>query len=182
MSNKIHNTPTPQISKAYLLGALHDATERKYMFRICQKGRSYVDLLSRGIKLLGYKSWVYKEGKDRNVYVVEFSKKALETVQVQSLTEKKDYIRGYFDSEGGLPKNLNSRYYIYFAQKNFVDLENLRNCILEVGINCGKIRNPSKKKDPDYFRFYILSKSYNVFASEIGSWHPEKKCRLRMKI
>lgn len=62
-----------KISKAYLLGALHDATERRLTYRISQKSKKYVTLISLGIKNLGYKAWVYREGKNRQVYVVEFS-------------------------------------------------------------------------------------------------------------
>jgi DNA-binding transcriptional regulator WhiA len=182
MKDKIHHTPTPQISKAYLLGALHDSTERKYTFRISQKSKLYVEMLAIGIKSLGFKAWVYKEGKDRNVYIVEFSKKVLNNFVIKNIKEKIDYVRGYFDSEGGIPRSLLSRYYIYFAQKNYVDLKKLRDYLFELGIQCGTIHNPSKRQDPEYFRFYILSASYNDFLSVIGSWHPEKFCRLRKKI
>ena len=73
---KEHQTPAPNISKAYLLGFLHDSTERKYTYRICQKSFEFIQLLSESIKLFGYRSWVYKEGADRNLYIVEFSKKS----------------------------------------------------------------------------------------------------------
>jgi hypothetical protein len=41
------------MTKAYLLGVLHDATERKTTYRIAQKSRKYIDFLVREIE----KSW-----------------------------------------------------------------------------------------------------------------------------
>lgn len=182
----LYNTPAPQkylkVTKAYILGALHDSTERKYTYRISQKSKDYVEIISKGIKSLGFKSWTYREGKDRNVYVVEFSKKVVSDYFISTYKDKTDYIRGYFDAEGCIPRNLNSRYYIYFAQKNKIDLLELRSYLIDVGIQCGKVHNPSKKIDPDYYRFYVLAKSHKRFSNLVGSLHPEKSKYLRMKI
>jgi hypothetical protein len=139
-------------------------------------------MISEKLKSFGYRAWVYKEGKNREVYVVEFAKRILFSTDIDSINEKAAYIRGYFDSEGSIPRTLRGRYYIYFAQKDFRDLERVKNYLFDLGIECGKTHNPSRKKDPEYFRFYVLSKSYNDFACRIGSWHPEKVKYLRMKI
>ncbi len=171
-----------QTVKAYLLGALHDATERKLTFRISQKYKVYPVFIKRLLARINKKAWIYKEGKSRKVYIVEFSKAFLKGFKVTSLEEKKYYIRGYFDSEGGITKNPKLRLYIYFAQKDKSDLEEVRNFLLEFGISCGIIHNPSKKADPDYWRFFIRAKSYKDFSKIIGSWHPEKSRLLRMKI
>ncbi|OGC56609.1 hypothetical protein A3H26_01815 [candidate division WWE3 bacterium RIFCSPLOWO2_12_FULL_36_10] len=181
-SKILHNTPTPKITKSYLLGILHDATERKYTFRISQKSEEYIKFLSRGIEELGYSAWTYREGKTRNVYIVEFSKRLLEDVNLENLEDKRDYIRGYFDAEGSVPKDSNSRYYVYFSQKNLKDLSILQSYMFEFGLDCGRIHIPSQKVDPDYFRFYLLGESKYKFASIIGSLHPNKCNRLRMKI
>lgn len=178
----LHNTPTPNITKAYLFGVLHDSTKTKYTYRICQKESSFIQLISKGIKSLGYKSWVYREGKFRNLYVVEFSRKLLNEVTLKSKTELIDYVRGYFDSEGGVPRSLKARYYIYFAQKNLEDLSKLRNYLLELDIECGVIHNPSRQADPNYFRFYVLRKSHEKFGELIGSFHPAKSKYVRKKI
>ena len=176
-------TPTPKnLTRAYLLGALHDATERKTTYRISQKSKAYVKFISKGIKSLGRKAWIYKEGQNRNVYVVEFSKSLLKGVKIQTLRQKVNYIRGYFDTEGGITKSMKVRYYIYFAQKDRRDLEEVRSFLQELDINCGVIHNPSKRVDPDYFRFYVLSSSWNDFADKIGSFHPTKCKYFRMKI
>lgn len=186
INNKVklssHNTPTPQVSRAYILGLLHDSTERKYTHRIAQKYPDFLTFVGLGVKSLGFKSWIYKEGKSRDVYILEFSKKLLINFNITSDQDKKDYIRGYFDSEGCVPLSLKGRYYIYLSQKDLKDLELLKSYLSDLGIFCGKTHNPSYKVDKDYFRFYILSKSFNDFALKIGSFHPIKSKYLRMKI
>ncbi len=170
------------MTKPYLLGALHDGTERKFTYRIGQKDKEYIEFLLKGIQSLGQKAWMYKEGKTRQFYIVEFSKFFLKDANIASIQDKIDYIRGYFDAEGGISRDSKIRYYIYFAQKNLKDLQELKGYLTELGIACGIIHNPSKKRDPDYWRFFISVKSYREFAERIGSWHPVKSHFLRMKI
>jgi len=142
------------MSKAYLLGVMHDSTERKTTYRITSKEQ----------------------------YFVEFSKKLVQNTQIISKKDKIEYIRGYFDAEGSVPKSRDSRFYIYFSQKNKKDLEELKSYIESLGIICGKTHNPSIKKDPEYWRFYISCKPYDSFIELIGSWHPTKSQHLRVKI
>ena len=170
------------MTKAYLLGALHDGTVRKLTYRIVQKDQEYIEFLVKEIKNLGQKAWMYKEGKTRNLYVVEFSRSFLKDFVIESNKDKIDYIRGYFDAEGGVSRDPKVRYYLYFAQKNLKDLSQIKNCLEELGIKCGFIHNPSKKVDPNYWRFFISVQSYEKFAKIIGSWHPVKSHFLRMKI
>ncbi len=170
------------MTKAYIIGALHDATKHGTTIRIAQKSRAYVEHIAEAIKRLGGKAWTYREGKNRNVYIVEFSKSFLKDCFLDTPADKIDYIRGYFDTDGGIAKSTTVRYYIYFCQKNFQDLLHVKQMIEEQHITCGKIHNPSIKADPDYWRFYISAKSYKEFATIIGSEHPEKRHYLRMKI
>ncbi len=170
------------MTKAYLIGVLHDSTKRKTTFRISQKSKKFVEFLASGIKSMGGSAWIYKEGKNRNLYVVEFSQSFLKDFKISSQVDRVDYIRGYFDTDGGIAKQTQVRYYLYFAQKNLLDLEQVREYLIELGIACGKIHNPSRKVDPNYWRFYVSAKSYQDFAEIIGSWHHEKKTYLRMKI
>ncbi len=135
-----------------------------------------------GIHSLGVGAWSYKEGKTRNLWIVEFSKSLLNDTSVSSKRDKIDYLRGYFDAEGGIAKNSSIRYYLYFCQKNKTELEEAKKYLEELGINCGKVHNPSVRMDPNYWRFFVGVKSYNKFAKTIGSLHPEKVCYLRMKI
>ena len=178
------------ITKSYLLGMLHDATERKNTYRIATKNLNFAKIIREGILKLGSKAWIYKEGKNRNLWIVEFSKillkefkiKSKQNKQSLSLRDKIDYIRGYFDAEGGISQSSKVRFYIYFCQKDKIDLEEVKSYLLELGISCGVIHNPSKKVDPNYWRFFVSSKSYRDFARIISSDHPGKIKLLEMKI
>ncbi len=170
------------MTKAYLLGALHDGTVRRLTYRIVQKDQEYIEFLVKEIKGLGQKAWMYKEGKTRNLYVVEFSRSFLEDFVIESNQDKIDYIRGYFDAEGGVSRDPKVRYYLYFAQKNLKDLMQVKEWLEELKVKCGSIHNPSKKVDPNYWRFFISIQSYEKFAQLIGSWHSVKGRFLRMKI
>ena len=175
-------TPTPQVTKAYLLGVLHDATERRTTYRISTNNRVFSELLKEGIKKLKSGAWIYKEGKDRNLWIVEFPKNLLKNFKIKSDSEKVDYVRGYFDAEGGVAKTNKVRYYISFSQKDRDDLQEVKDILEEFGIACGVIHNPSKQVDPNYWRFFVRAKSYLDFVKKIGSVHPEKGEHLRMKI
>ena len=161
------------MSKAYLLGALHDGCTRKHTYRIAQKHESFVQQLAEMIRQMGFRAWVYREGKDRNVFVVEFSKSVLSGFEITSIQDKADYARGYFDAEGSVPVN-GKRFYAYLCQKDLADLAQVKSYLQELGISCGEIHNPSRTADPDYWRFYVSSKSYADFAGIIGSQHPVK--------
>jgi intein-encoded DNA endonuclease-like protein len=171
-----------EMSKAYLLGVMHDSTERKNTIRVSSKEKIYIQFLADMIHKMGHNAWTYQEGKTRNMYVVEFSKKILNKFRIQTKQDKIDYIRGYFDAEGSVPKSQNKRFYIYFAQKDKDDLKQLKSYLSDCGIICGKTHNPSKKKDPNYWRFFVSCRSYKDFIGKIGSWHPTKNQHLRMKI
>jgi hypothetical protein len=175
-------TRASQISKHYLLGLLHDATERKTTYRIATKSKDFSDFLVKGIKNLGMSAWNYKEGKDRNLWITEFSKSLLKNTKIVSRQNKIDYVRGYFDAEGGISKHSGVRFYIYFCQKDKNDLLEVKRYLEEIGISCGKMHNPSIRVDPNYWRFFIRAKSYSKFAKIISSSHPEKVTILRMKI
>ncbi|MEK7565797.1 MAG: LAGLIDADG family homing endonuclease [Patescibacteria group bacterium] len=175
-------TPTPQITKAYLIGLLHDATERKTTFRVATKSFEFAKIIQEGIFKLNSKAWIYREGKQRNLWIIEFSKSLLNNVQIKTRQNKIDYIRGYFDAEGGIAKSKSVRFYLYFCQKDKSDILRVKNYLEEFKISCGKIHNPSKKIDPNYWRFFISSKSYKDFAVKIGSNFPDKQKLLWMKI
>lgn len=167
-------TRAPCITKAYLLGMLHDGTKRKTTYRIAQKGSAFAKMLVQGIKRLGGRAWYYQEGKQRDVYITEFSQTLLHGITIKTDQDKLEYVRGYFDAEGGIPKSSQVRFYIYFAQKNFDDLNQVKQILEQFGIQTGVIHNPSKKIDPKYWRFYVKSNSYKRFIETIGSLHPDK--------
>jgi hypothetical protein len=159
---------------SYLLGAYHDGTYNKThrTFRISQREREWVEMLASIIQRLGYRAWVYPEG-NRGVHVVETCFSILSIPEEARRTP--DYARGYFDAEGGVPSQPRGRFYIQFVQKDFTDLNGVREVLLSEGIACGKVHNPSSRVDPDYWRFFVATASHAAFARRIGSWHPRKR-------
>jgi hypothetical protein len=170
------------VTKAYLLGLIHDATERKLTFRIAQKNEGFLHFLAKEISLLGIKAWIYKEGKTRQVWILEFSKKHLTGIKLETKKDKIDYLRGYFDAEGGIAKDPKVRFYLYYCQKNFEEMIQVKSMLEDLKISCGAIHNPNRERDPDFWRFYIRANSYAKFARIVGSLHPDKEPLLRMKI
>jgi hypothetical protein len=170
----------------YILGALHDATysTRHKTYRFSQSSERWLQLLRIIFQKLDRKSWIYKEGKSRSVWVLETSTKLDVERQPVSDNDKIAYVRGYFDTEGGMPKKNDQNLYFQFCQKGKDDLSNVRNWLHELGIKCGVIHNPSVRADSNYWRFFVSRKSHMEFMEKIGSWHPRKRkqIELRMKI
>ena len=168
----------PQI-KAYLLGALHDGTfSSNKRFRISQNGIDWLKILQKLFRELGYNSWIYKEGKNRKVYVLETLASFLDfnfnPLKLKTKKEKINYIKGFFDAEGGIPRNKKARFYIQLTQNDRKKLEKIKKILNSLKIDVGKIHNPSKSVDPDYWRIYILAKSQQSFLAKIGTLHPRK--------
>ena len=171
---------TQGILKAYLQGALHDGTQSRMhgTHRIAQKNVEWLNLIQFVLQELGHRSWIYREGKTRDVHILETSAKFLQIdfdpEDLADIYEKIAYARGYFDAEGGVPKTPQNRFYIQICQKDREELGKVRDILEEVGISCGQIHNPSVKVDPDYWRFFVRTQSHRRFAELIGSWHPSK--------
>ncbi len=165
--------------RAYLLGTLHDGTlSSNGRIRISQNGTDWLRILQKFLTQLGYKSWIYREGSNRNVYVLEtladFLDFKFNPLKLASEETKIGYIRGFFDAEGGIPRNQQARFYIQLTQNNKKKLKKLKIILDSLRIKTGKIHNPSKSVDPDYWRMYVLSDSMQLFVTKIGSWHPRK--------
>ena len=163
---------------AYLVGASRDAcfNRQHRTTRFAQKDRRWLDVLGLALDRLGYRSWIYREGR-RDVYVLESSW----TSAGLMFRDKRDvtaYVRGYFDAEGGVPHGESARFYIQLVQKDRHDLEEVRLFCSGLGIACGRMHNPSINVDPDYWRFYVLSRSHGAFAHLVCSWHPRKRSLL----
>jgi hypothetical protein len=165
--------------RAYLLGAMHDGTVRRKTIRISQREQEYVLLIKSLILGVGKRAWTYREGRTRNLYVVEFSKALLDGRRVQTQNELIHYVRGYFDAEGSVASPVAPNPYLYFGQKNWSDIEALRRFLGGLGITCGAIHNPSWRADPRYWRFFVSRSSLPRFAKVVGSWHPRKSTWLR---
>jgi uncharacterized protein YbaR (Trm112 family) len=168
------------IYQPYLQGALHDGTYSHLhrTHRISQKGTDWLSRLVAILAQLGHRSWLYQEGKDRSVFVLETSAPFLDVDydpdRLASCLERIAYVRGYFDAEGGIPQSARVRFYIQFSQKDRRELDKVKRILESIGIECGKTHNPSRDVDPLYWRFYVRTRSHRAFATRIGSWHPRK--------
>jgi intein-encoded DNA endonuclease-like protein len=165
--------------KAYLLGALHDGTfSSNRRFRISQKSTGWLKVLKKLFHQLGYNSWIYKEGAERKIYVLEtladFLDFQFNPLRLSGNKEKSGYVRGFFDAEGGIPRKAEARFYIQLVQNSRKKLEKIKTILNDLHIETGIIHNPSRNVDPDYWRMYVLAKSHRLFVKNIGSWHPRK--------
>lgn len=180
----------PPVHIAYLHGAAHDGTfsARHSTFRFSQRERSWLERLQSMLAELGCKAWLYREGQKRSVFALETTAYFLQEYRAPQTfltnAEKIAYIRGYFDAEGGIPSQSAARFYVQFVQKNADELQEVQHMLTSLGIVTGKLHTPSKRVDPNYFRFFIASRSHRSFIEQIGSWHPRKEQLLaeRMKI
>ncbi len=189
-SETIRRAPSAVACRAYLLGAMHDGTFNKHnrRFRFSQAGTEWLMVLKKCLARIGYNAWMYREGSQRNVYVLEtlagFLDAYFSPVQLKTVGEKKAYLRGFFDAEGGIPKSPTARFYVQLVQNDRNKLNVLKILLGELEIQTGKIHNPSFRVDPDYFRMFVRKDSYARFLTEVGTWHPRKlrTLRRRMKI
>lgn len=171
--------------RAYLQGALHDGTYSALhnTHRISQKGTDWLVLLASLLTELGCRSWMYREGKDRGVFVLETTAPFLDVnfdpAALRSTEEAVSYVRGYFDAEGGMPRSTSVRFYLQLSQKNHLELTKVRAILESLGIDCGRIHNPSNAVDPDYWRFYVRTQAHRAFLRVIGTWHPRKVAALQ---
>ena len=175
--------------EAYLQGALRDGTcSRHGTHRIGQSDREWLVLIAKILDALGHRSWSYREGRERSFWVLETSAPFLSTRfdasplvgQLQGLA----YARGYFDADGGMPRDPDARLYFQMTQKDRGNLEVVREILESHGIACGRMHNPSVRVDPEYWRFFVRTGSHERFARLVGSWHPRKRQQIytRMKI
>ncbi|MFH1236074.1 MAG: LAGLIDADG family homing endonuclease [Parcubacteria group bacterium] len=178
------------IARAYLQGAFHDGTWNRTnkRTRFAQSNLGWLYILQGLLADLGHRSWIYREGKARSVYVLEtqadFLNLSFNPKRLRTTEEKIAYVRGFFDAEGGIPRSPQARFYVQLVQKNRRKLEMIKDILQELGITVGKLHNPSQTVDPDYWRMFVRTRSFEDFVSTIGSWHPRKVevGRARMKI
>ena len=94
------------------------------------------------------------------------------------------YVRGYFDADGGMPRDSSARLYLQLCQKSRPSLEEIVSILEYWNIECGRVHNPSVRVDPDYWRFFVRTRSQADFVRLVSSWHPMKRQQMenRMKI
>lgn len=167
--------------QAYIFGAMHDGTIRHsdHRYRIAQKGTEWLLVIQRLLASAGYKSWIYQEGKTRSVYILEsvapIFRESFDPYRLRTVIEKVNYVRGFFDAEGGIPQSLTSKKYIQLVQKDYRKIQLIKDFLKESDIATGKIHNPSKQVDPDYWRIFVSLPSIPRFVNIVGSWHPRKR-------
>ena len=176
--------------EAYLQGALRDAT-RSALHRTHRFSQSNVDwltLVGTALSLLGHRSWMYREGRTRNLWVLETTAKFLsldfDPLELVGTPYGLSYVRGYFDTDGGMPRDPKARLYRQLCQKDRASLESVVTVLDGWAIRCGRVHNPSVRVDPDYWRVFVRSCSHESFMRLVGSWHPVKRQQIqtRMKI
>lgn len=188
--NSIHeliNSEMTRASKgvltAYLLGAMHDGTRSALhkTLRIAQGDLNWMSVLRTVLEGSGSRAWTYQEG-GRNTFVVEAVDRLPPSLVLEGQEAIRAYARGYFDAEGGIPRSLQARFYVQFVQKDLSDLSELRSHLEDdLQIGCGRIHNPSKRVDPEFWRFYVRAAYHGVFSRGIGSWHPRKRLLLETR-
>ncbi len=165
-------------ARAYLHGAAHDATisGRHKTVRFGQSDVRWLVVLKVLLDGLEKRSWSYREGRSRSFWVLETSAEVLaERPTFSTQEERFAYARGYFDAEGGTPRDPSARFYLQFVQKDHGDIDELRTMLMLEGIDCGRIHNPSRQVDPNLWRFYVLASGHEAFATLVSSWHPRKR-------
>lgn len=178
-SETIRQTPFAKSEiLAYVHGAMHDGSlNKRNRVRIVQRHESWLEMIRNLLCSVGIHSWIYREGKLRNLYALETVSKELDfkfnPLRLQTKPERIMYLRGFFDAEGGIPRN-GKRFYIQLAQKNYAKMNAVKKILREIGIESGRMHNPSKRVDPNYWRIFIPANYHRLFAKTIGSWHPVK--------
>jgi intein-encoded DNA endonuclease-like protein len=182
----------------YLLGALRDGnidirTGKNYEIKIGQKCEGWLEKLKEIVE----KSFRTKTHISNHLLRITNKESVMKIKELSDITTPQEvwntprilqnldshslipYIRGFWDAEGGLPKNpevtkKSEERYISFHQKNRESLEFIRRHLINLGFHPTKITICGK-----VFEFRICRRDeIKKFWKIIGSWHPEKRFRL----
>ncbi|OGI14829.1 hypothetical protein A3K63_03915 [Candidatus Micrarchaeota archaeon RBG_16_49_10] len=184
---------TPEIF--YLVGALRDGClTTDWTVKYKQKNRDWLSnvilpMINRNFKLGLTEKCIYLQEEKTTVWYIAFKKKDvwkklsyLRTVSPRTQEQQKLYIRGFWDADGGCPKNPSEdrKIYIKFTQKDRQSLEEIKETLNRTfQIKTGVVRISEIGKNGPIWRFTITSKDgITKFCRKIGSFHPEKKNRL----
>jgi hypothetical protein len=188
----------------YLAGAFRDGClSTQWQVKIKQKSEEYLldvimPLLNQEFNLNLNKSAVHLQTDANRRFYIAFKRKRVwqeireifeippdtrlwETpVFVRNLDKSllRFYIQGFFDAEGGVPRNpLNSKLYISFTQRNRESLEFLKARLYSMwDIVSGELRISDSKSQ--CWRLTITGlHPIKQFISEIGTKHPFKRKR-----
>ncbi len=189
--NLSENLTKPEIY--YLVGALRDGClTTQWTIKIKQKNRAWLSSviipLFKDIFNKEIRNNIYLQQEYSPVWYLAFKDKGiwqklneLKNQIPETPSEQKFYIMGFWDADGGCPKNptIKKKIYIKFTQKDKKSLEELKWMIENFGIKCGNVRISENAVYGKIWRFSITNKQGMIkFCNSIGSLHPEKKQRL----
>jgi hypothetical protein len=180
--NEVSRASSAELT-AYLQGASRDATFNRLhnTMRYAQRNRQWLEVLMAIHSRLGKRGWIYREGS-RDVWVLE-SVGSVRRARPGKTSDSSQvmWLRGYFDAEGSIPRDLGARFYIQLVQKDRNDLLLAQDLLESLGITCGTLHNPSVAVDPDYWRFYVRALSIDRFVGTVSSWHPDKRAVFELR-
>lgn len=199
---------------AYILGALRDGTFTRnekfhiYRIRVYQKNKNWILKLKKKFQRMFEKIPSILQDKRTRVWCLRLNskriyKKMVEKAEFPGKQEKwsvpswilnsshkiqKTYLKGFFDSEGGVPhveeRNLEPKdIRIHFSQNNKKCLEEIREMLQEFGIHTGKVCGPYyRKMNGKAEHELIIHGIHEVtkFYRRIGTLHEEKRERLEI--
>jgi len=209
---KLNNDTVNDLS--YFIGVLRDGCFTKketngiYRIRVYQKDKEFIEMLFKKLTNFLIKKPIINLDSRTGVWCLSINSKGIYE-EIVKLSEypgsqkdwitpkwilsfcdsvKKEYVKGFFDAEGGVPhldekKFKNKNINIYFSQGNKEVLEELKFIINNFGIKTGKVCGPYYKKgyeNPQYaLKIHGINqvvKFYNIFDSN----HPLKIKRLNL--
>jgi hypothetical protein len=117
LQHEIDETPRTALL-AYLEGARRDSTYSTLhnTFRYSQADRRWLVVLGLVLSKLHSRAWIYREGR-RRAWVLETVYCNAPEPCLGNAEERTAFVRGYFDAEGGIPRDKTGRFYIQFVQK-----------------------------------------------------------------
>ena len=146
---------------AYLLGALRDSTidvrkAKNYEIKIAQKETKWLFVVQKiFLNHFGVEGKITQHTKDAKILringkeivnkIIEISQMKIpqenwntpDIIKNQDISVQLEYVKGFFDAEGGLPRDPQkaSQKYICFGQKNKESIEFVRNVLIRNGFN-----------------------------------------------
>jgi hypothetical protein len=175
---------------AYLVGALkgdgyiYSGKSKGLVAVFTQKNRMWLENIQDTIEDNLGNAWIFKQ-RDISVLETKF-KPLLQRFDLGKMSQKEklEYVAGFFDAEGGIPRKPDKvpsstpYLYVQFVQKNPETLREIIKILEISGIGCGKLHEYGKKKR--CWRFFIKADSRLKFVNTIKSRHPDKIARLRI--
>lgn len=171
---------------AYLFGALHDGyiytgKSKGKVAVFTQKNRGWLENIKQMILKHSRSAWIFKQ---RQIFILETKLNVLfEGFEFDSFNdeEKREFVSGFFDAEGGIPMNPRESklLYIQFVQKKPEILSKIMKYFEAHRISCGKLHAYDKGRS-NCWRFFIRTASLLRGIKILHSRHPSKICRLEI--